>query len=46
MRELGNSPPGAYQQQQSQLAGGDALQHCHRAGLLQYRLLRFERRTD
>jgi hypothetical protein len=28
------------------LVGGDALQHCHRAGLLQYRLLRFERRTD
>lgn len=27
------------------LVGGDALQHCHRAGLLQYRLLRFERRT-
>jgi cyclopropane fatty-acyl-phospholipid synthase-like methyltransferase len=27
------------------LVGGDALQHCHRAGLLEYRLLRFERRT-
>jgi cyclopropane fatty-acyl-phospholipid synthase-like methyltransferase len=27
------------------LVGGDALQHCHRAGLLQYRLLRFERRA-
>ena len=26
------------------LVGGDALQYCHRAGLLQYRLLRFERR--
>ena len=26
------------------LVGGDALQLCHRAGLLQYRLLRFERR--
>jgi hypothetical protein len=33
------------------LVGGDALQRCHRAGLLEYRLLRFERvaqrtRTD
>jgi SAM-dependent methyltransferase len=28
------------------LAGGHALQHCHRAGLLEYRLLRFERATD
>jgi SAM-dependent methyltransferase len=27
------------------LVGGDALQHCHRAGLLEYRLLRFERST-
>ncbi len=27
------------------LVGGDALQHCHRAGLLEYRLLRFERRA-
>jgi len=27
------------------LVGGDALQRCHRAGLLEYRLLRFERRT-
>jgi cyclopropane fatty-acyl-phospholipid synthase-like methyltransferase len=27
------------------LVGGDALQHCHRAGLLEYRMLRFERRT-
>src|SRR4051812_4997948 len=26
------------------LVGGDALQRCHRAGLLEYRLLRFERR--
>jgi cyclopropane fatty-acyl-phospholipid synthase-like methyltransferase len=26
------------------LVGGDALQHCHRAGLLEYRLLRFIRR--
>jgi cyclopropane fatty-acyl-phospholipid synthase-like methyltransferase len=26
------------------LVGGDALQHCHRAGLLEYRMLRFERR--
>jgi SAM-dependent methyltransferase len=25
------------------MVGGDALQHCHRAGLLEYRLLRFER---
>ena len=25
------------------LVGGDALQYCHRAGLLEYRLLRFER---
>jgi SAM-dependent methyltransferase len=25
------------------LVGGDALQHCHRTGLLEYRLLRFER---
>jgi SAM-dependent methyltransferase len=25
------------------LVGGDALQRCHRAGLLEYRLLRFER---
>lgn len=25
------------------LIGGDALQHCHRAGLLEYRLLRFVR---
>jgi cyclopropane fatty-acyl-phospholipid synthase-like methyltransferase len=25
------------------LVGGDALQHCHRAGLLEYRMLRFER---
>src|SRR3954470_23036276 len=25
------------------LVGGDALQHCHRAGVLEYRLLRFER---
>ena len=24
------------------LIGGDALQHCHRAGLLEYRMLRFE----
>ena len=24
------------------LVGGDALQHCHRAGLLEYRMLRFE----
>jgi cyclopropane fatty-acyl-phospholipid synthase-like methyltransferase len=24
------------------MVGGDALQHCHRAGLLEYRLLRFE----
>jgi SAM-dependent methyltransferase len=28
------------------LVGGDALQHCHRAGLLEYRLLRFERATS
>jgi SAM-dependent methyltransferase len=27
------------------LVGGDALQACHRAGLLEYRLLRFVRRT-
>jgi cyclopropane fatty-acyl-phospholipid synthase-like methyltransferase len=27
------------------LVGGDALQQCHRAGLLEYRLLRFERTT-
>jgi cyclopropane fatty-acyl-phospholipid synthase-like methyltransferase len=27
------------------LVGGSALQHCHRAGLLEYRMLRFERRT-
>jgi SAM-dependent methyltransferase len=27
------------------LVGGDALQHCHRAGLLEYRMLRFERST-
>jgi SAM-dependent methyltransferase len=27
------------------LVGGDALQHCHRARLLEYRMLRFERRT-
>src|SRR3954468_19886590 len=27
------------------LVGGDALQHCHRSGLLEYRMLRFERRT-
>jgi SAM-dependent methyltransferase len=27
------------------MVGGDALQHCHRAGLLEYRLLRFERRA-
>ena len=26
------------------MVGGDALQACHRAGLLEYRLLRFERR--
>jgi cyclopropane fatty-acyl-phospholipid synthase-like methyltransferase len=25
------------------MVGGDALQHCHRAGLLEYRMLRFER---
>jgi cyclopropane fatty-acyl-phospholipid synthase-like methyltransferase len=25
------------------MVGGDALQYCHRAGLLEYRLLRFER---
>jgi cyclopropane fatty-acyl-phospholipid synthase-like methyltransferase len=25
------------------MVGGDALQHCHRAGVLEYRLLRFER---
>ncbi|HWT25732.1 MAG TPA: class I SAM-dependent methyltransferase [Solirubrobacteraceae bacterium] len=28
------------------LVGGDALQRCHRAGLLEYRMLRFERRTS
>jgi SAM-dependent methyltransferase len=28
------------------LVGGDALQHCHRVGLLEYRLLRFERRAS
>jgi SAM-dependent methyltransferase len=28
------------------LVGGDALQACHRAGLLEYRLLRFERRPS
>jgi SAM-dependent methyltransferase len=28
------------------LVGGDALQHCHRTGLLEYRMLRFERRTS
>jgi cyclopropane fatty-acyl-phospholipid synthase-like methyltransferase len=27
------------------MVGGDALQHCHRAGLLEYRMLRFERAT-
>ncbi len=27
------------------LVGGDALQDCHRNGLLEYRMLRFERRT-
>jgi hypothetical protein len=27
------------------LVGGDALQHCHRAGVLEYRMLRFERAT-
>jgi hypothetical protein len=27
------------------LVGGDALQRCHSAGLIQYRLLRFERRS-
>jgi SAM-dependent methyltransferase len=27
------------------LVGGDALQHCHRAGVLEYRMLRFERRS-
>jgi SAM-dependent methyltransferase len=27
------------------LVGGDALQYCHRAGLLEYRMLRFERST-
>src|SRR4051812_36190032 len=27
------------------LVGGDALQHCHRAGVLEYRMLRFERRA-
>jgi hypothetical protein len=26
------------------MVGGDALQRCHRAGLLEYRLLRFVRR--
>lgn len=28
------------------LVGGDALQRCHRAGLLEYRLLRFARRAE
>src|ERR687886_16360 len=28
------------------LVGGDALQRCHSAGVLEYRLLRFERRAD
>jgi hypothetical protein len=28
------------------LVGGDALQQCHRTGLLEYRLLRFERTTS
>lgn len=28
------------------LVGGDALQRCHRAGLLEYRLLRFVRRPE
>jgi SAM-dependent methyltransferase len=28
------------------LVGGDALQRCHRAGLLEYRMLRFVRRED
>jgi cyclopropane fatty-acyl-phospholipid synthase-like methyltransferase len=28
------------------LVGGDALQRCHRAGLIEYRLLRFERLTS
>ncbi|MGH3336903.1 MAG: SAM-dependent methyltransferase, partial [Nocardioides sp.] len=28
------------------LVGGDALQACHRDGLLEYRLLRFQRSTD
>jgi cyclopropane fatty-acyl-phospholipid synthase-like methyltransferase len=28
------------------MVGGDALQRCHRAGLLEYRLLRFVRRPD
>jgi cyclopropane fatty-acyl-phospholipid synthase-like methyltransferase len=28
------------------LVGGDALQACHRAGLLEYRLLRFQRRPS
>ena len=27
------------------LVGGDALQQCHRTGLIEYRLLRFERRA-
>jgi hypothetical protein len=27
------------------LVGGHALQRCHRAGLLEYRLLRFARRA-
>jgi SAM-dependent methyltransferase len=27
------------------MVGGDALQHCHRTGLLEYRMLRFERRS-
>jgi SAM-dependent methyltransferase len=28
------------------LVGGDALQHCHRTGLIEYRLLRFVRATS
>ena len=28
------------------MVGGDALQRCHRAGLLEYRLLRFVREAD
>ena len=35
-------PPSAWAES---LVGGDALQRCHRAGLLEYRLLRFERAT-